>query len=51
MKELENAVVELLGAYEDSTHFSSVIHSVGDRCQPGAEVLEVYRTFIVFLFQ
>ncbi|KAB1216569.1 E3 SUMO-protein ligase MMS21 [Morella rubra] len=37
VKELENAVVELLGAYEDSTHFSSVIHSVGDRCQPGAE--------------
>jgi hypothetical protein len=64
VKELENAAVELLATYEDCTHFSSAIHSVGDRCQPVGEVLELdimqsfslriilslYKYFIILLF-
>lgn len=40
VKELENAVVELMDTYNNSMHFSSAIQSVGDKYQPGQEVLE-----------
>lgn len=42
VKELENAVIELLGTHEDCSHFSSTIQSVGEKYQPGPEVLEIF---------
>ncbi len=42
VKELENAAVELLATHEQCTHFSSAVLSVGDRYQPGEEVIEFY---------
>ncbi|XP_059443339.1 E3 SUMO-protein ligase MMS21 isoform X1 [Corylus avellana] len=45
VKELENAAVELLATYEDCTHFSSAIHSVGDRCQPVGELTNFKKLF------
>lgn len=41
VKELENAVFELLDTYDNCMHFSSAIQSVGDTYQPGPEVLEL----------
>lgn len=38
MKELEDAVVELLDISEEFSHFSSAVQSVADRYQPGEEV-------------
>lgn len=48
MKELENAVVELVATYEDCSHFSSAIESVGHKYQPGPEVLGIF--FFTFCF-
>ncbi|XP_059444825.1 E3 SUMO-protein ligase MMS21-like isoform X2 [Corylus avellana] len=45
VKELENAAVEFLATYEDCTHFSSAIHSVGDRCQPVGELTNFKKLF------
>lgn len=47
VKEIENAAVELSGKYEQSTHFSSAIHSVADRYQLGPEVL-IYNAHFLF---
>lgn len=42
VKELENAVIELLGTHEDCSHFSSTIQSVGEKYQPGPQVLGIF---------
>ncbi|OVA11217.1 E3 SUMO-protein ligase Nse2 (Mms21) [Macleaya cordata] len=40
VKELEDAVVELLASSDDCTHFSSALQSVGDSYQPGEGVTD-----------
>ncbi|KAK7833453.1 e3 sumo-protein ligase mms21 [Quercus suber] len=45
VKEIENAAVELSGKYEQSTHFSSAIHSVADRYQLGPELTNFKKLF------
>ena len=45
VKELEDAVVELLGTSEDCTQFSAAIQSVGNEHQPRPEVLEFFLLF------
>lgn len=42
VEELENAAVELLQTYEDCTHLSTAIKSVGDTYEPGAEVANFF---------
>ncbi|XP_028793012.1 E3 SUMO-protein ligase MMS21-like [Neltuma alba] len=45
VKELEDAVVELLDKSEDFAHFSSAIQSVADRYQPGEELTDFKKLF------
>lgn len=45
VKELENAAVELLQTYEDCTHLSTAIKSVGDTYEPGAELTDFGKLF------
>ncbi|KAM2359054.1 hypothetical protein TB2_007580 [Malus domestica] len=45
VKELENAVVELVDTYEDCSHFSSAIESVGVIYQPGPELTDFDKLF------
>uniref|UniRef100_A0A7N2MCM1 Uncharacterized protein n=1 Tax=Quercus lobata TaxID=97700 RepID=A0A7N2MCM1_QUELO len=45
VKEIENAAVELSGKYEQSTHFSTAIHSVADRYQLGPELTNFKKLF------
>ncbi|BBH01728.1 RING/U-box superfamily protein [Prunus dulcis] len=45
VKELENAVIELLGTHEDCSHFSSTIQSVGEKYQPGPELTDFDQLF------
>ncbi|KAB2615948.1 E3 SUMO-protein ligase MMS21-like [Pyrus ussuriensis x Pyrus communis] len=45
VKELENAVVELVATYEDCSHFSSAIESVGHKYQPGPELTDFDKLF------
>ncbi|XVE80073.1 hypothetical protein DITRI_Ditri14bG0110100 [Diplodiscus trichospermus] len=40
VKQLEDAVVELVEAHENCLHYSSTIRSVGDAYQPGAELTD-----------
>ncbi|XP_020536327.1 E3 SUMO-protein ligase MMS21 isoform X2 [Jatropha curcas] len=40
VKDLENAVAELLESYEDCQHHASAIESVGNSYQPGAELTD-----------
>ncbi|KAI9083470.1 hypothetical protein K1719_034412 [Acacia pycnantha] len=45
VKELEDAVVELLGMSEDFAHFSSAVQSVADRYLPGEELIDFKKLF------
>ncbi|XP_030460865.1 E3 SUMO-protein ligase MMS21 [Syzygium oleosum] len=45
VEELENAAVELLQTYEDCTHLSTAIKSVGDTYEPGAELTDFGKLF------
>ncbi|XP_054816285.1 E3 SUMO-protein ligase MMS21 [Prosopis cineraria] len=45
VKELEDAVVELLDISEDFAHFSSAVQSVADRYQPGEELTDFRKLF------
>ncbi|KAF3442466.1 hypothetical protein FNV43_RR16382 [Rhamnella rubrinervis] len=45
VKELENAVFELLDTYDNCMHFSSAIQSVGDRYQPGPGLTDFKKLF------
>lgn len=45
VKELENAVVELLDTYEDSMNFSNVMQSVGNNYQPGPQLTDFKKLF------
>lgn len=42
MKELEDAVVELVGLSELSVHFSSAVQAFSNRYQPSEQVVERY---------
>ncbi|XWS52114.1 hypothetical protein CRYUN_Cryun11dG0039300 [Craigia yunnanensis] len=41
VKQLEDAVAELVEAHENCLHYSSAIQSVGDAYQPGAELTDL----------
>jgi sialic acid synthase SpsE len=40
VKEMEDAVVELVGLSEHSVHYSSAVQAYGNRYQPGEQVIE-----------
>ncbi|OWM88632.1 E3 SUMO-protein ligase MMS21 [Punica granatum] len=44
-KELENAVLELIKAFEDCQRFSMVVNSVGDAYEPGPELTDFGKLF------
>ncbi|KAL5565311.1 hypothetical protein UlMin_028475 [Ulmus minor] len=45
VKELENAVVDLLSTYEDHTNFLTAIQSVGNKYRPGTEPTDFKKLF------
>lgn len=53
MKELEDAVLELINNYEECQRFSVAVRSVGDAYEPGPEVnaltFVIISTFSIFL--